>query len=191
MSNIVYIQPEQFKKAVPKRGRKHNLKRSRALRRKGFEFRPFDSDHIPYAWAAYKRGCFEEAGDIPEDMDAPTFSAWFVTWLYESQFEAITLTANTTGHGTIPVGLMIVQYQGQIAWPHAVWFLESTPRNRLEITLSFLVELKKKYDVLITVAPMHRRFFLHLCDYGVLRKVGLLKKWIGNDNYTLFQTVGH
>jgi len=191
MSNIAYMPPQKEKAKPKKQGKKHNLKRSRALRRKGFEFQPFDSEHIPYAWAAYKRGCFKEVGDIPEDMDASAFSAWIVNWIWASQFEAVTFLAKTPDHGVIPVGIVVIQYLGQIALPHAVWFNEASARNRVETSLAFLVELKKRFDVLITARGKNRRFFLHLCDYGVLRKVGLLKEWVEGESTTLFQTVGH
>lgn len=94
--------------------------------------------------------------------------------------------------GEIPVGVISIAYNEHRAYPHAVWFPEATPRLRLEVIVKFLVELKKKNLVLITSEEKDLRFFRHLCRYGLLKSVGKIFGYGGdNVDVMLFQSVGH
>ena len=106
--------------------------------------------------------------------------------------EAIAMFGNTPKHGEIPVGLAVVRYhdEDKVAWPHAVWFPEASARNKMEITVAFLVQLKKSAEVLITSEEKNKLYFKHLCKYGVIRRVGKLHEWFGGEGRMLFQSVG-
>lgn len=133
--------------------------------------------------------------DLPEGMDAMTFNAWFTSVLMpiiEGGGEVITLVGRTVEYGEIPVGVATLEYHGQIAYPHHIWYPDASPRNKLEITLAFLLELKKSYVGFVMVEKKNENFFRHLGKFGVLRKVGKLYDWFGpKDHATLFQTVGN
>lgn len=62
----------------------------------------------------------------------------------------------------------------------------------MEIGLAFFLELKKKNIGMVVSDKTNEPYFLHLCKYGVLRKVGQLWDWYEDgDRVKLFQTVGH
>ena len=203
MSNIKYIPPKRViefpKKPQKKQKKADSLKRGRLLKRKGFAFEPFDYNHAPYAWAAYKRGAFkpEEWEGLEPDWDAPTFTAWLFEQLRIFMAvggDVVTLIGTTKVKDetrNIPLGLAVIEYKGKVAYPHAIWFPDSSPRNRLEIGLAFFLELKKNNTGLVISDKKNEAFFLHLCKYGVLRRVGQLWDWYEDgDRVKLFQTVG-
>lgn len=186
--------PRKLKVVPVKRTKPNSLKRGRLLKRKGVKFEPFTHDDIKFAWAAYKRGALDTVGDLDKDMDASAFSAWLierVSPVVQGGGDAVTMLANTPEHGEIPVGLAMISYHGGIAWPHALWFPDASARNKLEVGLAFFIELKKNAKVLITSDRGDEPYFLHLCKYGVLRKVGKLHEWFDPAHATLFQSVGH
>jgi len=94
-----------------------------------------------------------------------------------------------------PVGLAIVTYSQTYdrrrAFPHVIWFKEATARQRLEITLRFLLKLKKSNLVVIEAKQPYWPFFDHLCKYGALRRVGTIKYAYGADGKTaIYQGIG-
>lgn len=147
---------------------------------------------MPYVYAAYRRGCIEAA---EPGMEVGVFIEWMMTQfaqIYNSGGEVVTFVAETPEHGQIPVGLATLEYQGKIAYPHALWFPDASSRNKLEISVSFFLELKKEHTGLVISAAKTERFFMYLSKYGILRKVGKLRDWYGDKVHaTLFQTVGH
>jgi hypothetical protein len=146
---------------------------------------------MPYAYAAYKRGSI---GGAEEGLDPAGFSAWLnqeLVQILQGGGQVITFLSDTPEHGRIPVGMATLEFQGKIAYPHALWFPDASARNRLEIAVSFFVELKKDHIGLVAVGAPQEKFFTYLGKYGVLRKVGKLRDWYGDKVHaTLFQTVG-
>lgn len=141
------------------------------------------------------RGAFDAMEELPEGMDALAFNAWFTSILMpivESGGEVITMVGRTVKHGEIPLGVATLEYHGQIAYPHHIWYPDASPRNKLEITLAFLLELKKSYVAFVFAEKKDENFFRHLGKFGVLRKVGKIYEWFGpKQDATLFQSVGN
>ena len=106
--------------------------------------------------------------------------------------EVVTMLGDTPGHGRIPVGVVTLEYHGKIAYPHALWFPDASPRNKLEIGLAFFLELKKDHTGMVFSAAENEGYFNHLCTYGLLRKVGKVRDWYEDKVHaTLYQTVGN
>lgn len=156
---------------------------------------PLSEDHFPYAWAAYKRGSFDKSPLFPKDMDVAEFTA---------KLADITMGMMREGHemavglAQIPVVLISIEYNDNVAVPHAAWFPEATPRNKLELALKLFIDLKKGHLVLTNIiSPKSEKstdvkFHEHLCNYGVLRRVGTIRDYYGaNMNGVLFQSVGN
>ena len=61
------------------------------------------------------------------------------------------------------------------AQPHVHWFPEATARDKVEIGLRFLVDLKRQALLLIAANKADWRFFDHLCKYGAVRRVGTIR----------------
>lgn len=92
--------------------------------------------------------------------------------------------------GSLPVGLVVQMTNGHYAEPHVIWFPEASSRNRLELALAFLVELKRHYKVLLWVREANWKFYDHLCKYGVIRTVGKFRAYYPDgENAYLFQGV--
>lgn len=98
----------------------------------------------------------------------------------------------------VPVAMATVKQNddGNLLFPHTVWFPEATARNKLELGLKLFMELKKNHTVLVPARTPRGeksadvRYFEHLCNYGVLRRVGTLRDYFGwADNAVLFQAV--
>lgn len=155
----------------------------------------FDVAHIPYAWAAYRRGAFDVIPDLEPDMDAMAFSAWLtekLSALIAGGGEAIAVLADTPNHGRIPTGLAVIEYDGNLAYPHVLWYPDASPRSKLEATLAFMIRLKKNKLVLVRGADRDVGYLSHLCKYGVMRKVGKIRDYFADGTHaTLFQSVGH
>ena len=173
----------------------NSLRRSRALKRGGSELLPISEGHFKYAWAAYKRGVFSDA--FPEGLDAADFTAHLadtVLTVERMGGEVITAIADTP-KGHIPVGITTIEYQGEKAFPHVVWFPEASHRNKLELGLTLFIALKDKHLVLVTAkTPRNEKsadvkYFEHLGKYGVLRRAGTIWGYFGEDSAVIFHSV--
>ncbi len=177
----------------------NSLRRSRALKRGGIDLVPLSEKHFPYAWAAYRRGSFDGSLLFPADMDVAEFTAKLAGLSMEMMragHEVAIGLAQKEGE-TIPVVLVSIEYGDAVATPHAVWFPEASPRNRLELGLKLFMSLKKQHLVLTNIVSRKGeksadvKFHEHLCKYGVLRRVGTIRDYYGADmNGVLFQSVG-
>lgn len=131
--------------------------------------------HLPWLWAAYKRGSFE---GLPPDLPAERFKVLMLARIEElirSGGDAYVAVA-----GEVPVGVATVAIQdapglAKQAHPHAIWFPEATARAKLEAALRLILDLKKDHLLLIAAKQPDWRFFHHLCKYGAIRHVGTLR----------------
>ena len=113
----------------------------------------------------------------------------FMGRLFGAGGEALVFLGKTR-RGEIPVGLVLLVLNGPYAEPHVVWFPEASPRNRLELALAFLVDLKRNYKVLLWVRERDWKFYDHLCKYGAIRTVGKFRGYFPDGvNAYLFQGV--
>ena len=102
----------------------------------------------------------------------------------------ITLICRTS-KGLIPVGLIEVNVTiapdiRPQAIPHALWFPEASPRNKLESVVRFLEHLRKGFTVLLVEQEANWRFFGKVCQYGVLRPVGKLRNYFSDGSDAMF-----
>ncbi len=171
------------------RRRRPSLGRRRVLKR-GCSFRVYEDTDLKWLWAAYRKDAFEEM--FAPDLDQDAFTEQMLgilTKLYSKGSEVLMLVATIPGKQSSPVGLLAVEYNDQVAWPHAVWFPWSTARNRVECLVNFLQELNKEAAVLIASEPELTGFFGHLSRYGLLRRVGTIRKYRGDKPAILYQGV--
>ncbi len=89
----------------------------------------------------------------------------------------------------IPVCLCLIEYQQNRAYPNVWWFPEATPRNKIELSVKFLIELKAEFLVLIPSKEHEVAYFSHLSYYGLLRKVGTIREYFPDGKAILFQSV--
>ena len=148
-----------------------------------------DDGHFPYIYAAAKRGTFD-IGDATADEFKGELTR-ILTDLMEKGGEGY-IGIGRKYERDIPICLCLIEYQQRRAYPRVWWFPEATPRNRVELSVKFLIDLKAEFLVLIPAEKEKDRevaHFRHLCKYGLLRKVGTIREYFPDGKAILFQSV--
>ena len=121
---------------------------------------------------------------IPRDFDVEEFKAAAFGHLERFSEQFIVETDR-------PVGVIVTITDGYRYEPHATWFPWASVRNRLEGCLKFLnQERKDRLGIIYMKAlPENISFLNHLARYGVLRRVGTIKRFYSQgEDAVLFQT---
>lgn len=150
---------------------------------------PLTEAHFKFLWAAYRKGDFADAAmPPPSGLDPVGFRDWATTSalrVIDSGGDIVVALARGT-----PVGLVtVLRGDYGMVHPHAVWFSWASPRNRLECAIRILVDLKETGLVLISVPQEKASLFKHLCKYGVLRQVGVIRYYGQMPDLAVFQGV--
>lgn len=83
---------------------------------------------------------------------------------------------------------LVFQYR---VYPHVDWFPEASARNKIECIVHYLQEIKRVIHANVVSRPEDVHFFDHICKYGLLRRVGTLRKYHPDGaNAELYETVG-
>lgn len=126
-------------------------------------------------------------------LDKDEFSALIfqtIGDLLHAQGDAFVLIGKRKdGGGAAPLGVVTTSLAQAQVWPHVRWFPWASARNRVECALRFLMETKEKCNLVIPALPDDVDFFLHLCRYGVIRRIGTGRGWLGDSDVVLFETV--
>jgi hypothetical protein len=129
---------------------------------------------------------------MPAGLQPPEFrklTLAHVGRVLEGGGEVFTFIGKTV-KGEIPIGMVVANMNGKCCEPHVFWFAEATPRNKLECSLKWIVDMKEKVALFLWVREPDAHFFEHLGKYGCVRCVGKYRNfplWSG-DAY-LFQGV--
>lgn len=123
---------------------------------------------------------------MPEGMKPTEFKTRTLD-LIESVDLAYTLLA-PTDRGEIPVGLMICAVNGHRLQPHVLWFAWASPRNRLESVVNFINEMRKIWNIGISVEAGDWEFFTHVCRHGILERIGKWKGYFTDGDAMLYQS---
>ena len=145
--------------------------------------------HFPYIWAAAKRGVFEIGEATAEEFKGEL--SRMLADLMEKGGAGYIGLAKKDGRD-IPICLCLIEFQQNRAYPSVWWFPEASARNRIELGVKFLIELKAEFLVLFPVERAKERevaYFLHLCKYGLIRKVGTIREYFPGGKAWLFQSV--
>ena len=175
---------------IPRQTRKPtSLKRRRVLKHienRGIAYAAVEYKHFPYIWAAAKRGVFD-IGESTADEFKGELSRMLAD-LVEKGGEGYIGMARKDDKD-IPVCLCLIEYQQNRAYPTVWWFPEATPRNKIELSVKFLIALKAEFLVLIPAKEHEVAYFSHLCKYGLLRKCGTIREYFPDGKAVLFQSV--
>jgi len=158
--------PSQSRKSVSasKLSVKHRLKRL-LKRRPGFH--KIGIGDMKYLYAAYKLGSFGKV----ENIGQAEFNARASDYLglTDRTYVLIAQTAN----GKIPVGMFSGNFNGPIFYiGSAMWFQWATDRNKLEVVVNALNELRKDYVVIMHNHMDDKKFYEVIAKHGVTRQVG-------------------
>jgi hypothetical protein len=166
--------------------RPDSLRRSRVLKR-GCRYERLEDHHFAYLWVAYKTGVFSHLAEFKDEMDSDTFRKTMLAVLGNilNNGDAWMLYSQSKH----PVGMMVGLGAENRMEPHVFWFKNSTPRNRLECVLKWLIDAKQKYALFLWIKEADWKLYFHLCKYGVIREVGKYRNFPGGGDAMLFQGV--
>lgn len=168
-----------------RRNRPDSLRRSRVLKR-GCRYTTVNDTHFPYLWAAYRKNVFKD--ELPDGLTTEDFTKVILATI-GNVIQAEGEVWIFYGQSDRPVGMIVGHVAGDRMEPHVFWFPWSTPRNRLECSLKWLVDMKPRFSLFIWAKEPNWNFFFHLCKYGVIREVGKYRKFPGGGDAMLFQGV--
>lgn len=150
-----------------------NWRLSKTCARK-LEVRAIEDGDLFYAWAAYKKGVFNDV--FAPDLSALDFKAAFST-LLGSRYDAGWTLVAQTAKGFIPIGLALG------FWPHRavrpflvldafVWFPWASARNTIEATVEFINRVKHEIPLLGFARERDKRFMETIARHGIVRRIG-------------------
>ena len=165
-----------------KSGSGSKLRLRKVLARKTSTFKDLEMSHLPYLWAAYRRGTLPV---LKKGLTQDGFKDAMLG-IFNQVSEAYVLLAETE-KGQIPVGVGVVKAENARAWPHIWWFPEATPRVKLEIVARYIVELRKRFLLLIICEHIDKPFFNKVSSLGLTKRVGTIDGW-NDDPVALYQS---
>jgi hypothetical protein len=97
-------------------------------------------------------------------------------------FEFLVLTARTAKGPDRPVGIVYATTNGYHTNPVVVWFDWATPRNKVEAMVAYInTERRQRFLSFHATNPPDKRLAVHMCKYGIMRKVGMVHAWVQAD----------
>lgn len=150
------------------------------------EFRNFEEGDIKYLWASYKKGSESGIlGDIPKDLTPDEFKDYVIGLTIDNLDYAWTILA--PNKKDLPVGIIYGKdLYTSILIGHMTWFTWTSKRNILEGVLSFINKMRKESHLVGTATYQDKKFFEHLCRYGVTRRSGTFNQ--GDPVLTIFES---
>lgn len=155
--------------------------RDRTLRR-GVSVDAFQEKYLRRLYAAYRLG---EMASFEEDLSPQEFSDAFREIVRTAQVGFLLDNKSL-------VGLVNVGVSGHVVQPTFHFFSWASPRNKLETSLRFFLEIKQHARTLMAVPKdgPDARMLSHLGKYGVTRAMGTYKGFYDDGDALFFQTIG-
>jgi hypothetical protein len=169
-------------------GLHHKISRRRTLKRGAYYRSPRDED-LGFVYAAYKQGAFH---DMAEDLDFDAFSAEFISIASNGEFYIGIAPNRTSKERTeIPVGLITVtRWHSTLGEPHIFWFPWATKRNKVEVCLKFITEMRHDMTLAIFTKEEFAPFFDRMKAYGVIKhNCKVFKFWPDGSNGRFYQSI--
>lgn len=180
------------KKDYPRTGRRRSLYRKKTLKR-GVELHLFKDSDIKWFWLAFQMGAFEELKFSEDQKEFTEQLLIFITDIMTQGGFVYIISAKSTRRAdkneVTPVGVVMVNFYENAAWPHVIWFPWASSRNKLEGAVFFIQELKKQMPILIIAKESDAPFFSHLSRYALLSRGCKINKHFGDENGILFRGV--
>jgi len=143
------------------------------------------ADDIRWLYAAYKKGAF--GNEFGDDLDSETFPAAFYERIPDGAGVWVLFAPTIRDDAPVGVAIGLRGHWEHHVWPHVVWFPWASARNKLEATVLFLNVQRREYKMIIAPTFEDKDFFVRVCRYGVLRRVGTSYNWSSEDA-VLFET---
>ena len=169
-------------------GQRHKISRRRTLKRGAHYRSPRDAD-LKFLYAAYKKGVFEE---LQPGYDFDDFATIIIDDFEHGEYYIGVAPNNASAeHTEIPVCLfsLLRRHQG-LGEPHVIWFPWATDRNKIEIVLKFLTEMRRDMTLAIFAREEDAPFFERMKHYGVVKHgCKVFKFWPDGGNGRFYQSI--
>lgn len=152
--------------------------RKRLLARGGAGFRYSLESDLPYFWAAYRTGSFSVVNPVfSETLSKERFAEELGLFLERNALTAVSFLDN---EGKV-IGCGLFWVRGRVLQTeNLIWFKWASGRKILECYVNFIDTIRRTSDpdtgrsfmVLEFAMEKDKRFFDHVCSYGVMRRVG-------------------
>jgi hypothetical protein len=168
---------------------KPNWRLSKTLSRKT-EIRALGEGDLFYAWAAYKKGVFDDV--FPPDLPANEFNQHFSA-LIGSRYDAGWTLLAETRKGFIPAGFALGFWPHRAARPFLlldalVWFPWASPRNRVEATVDFVNKVRRETPMLAFARLQDKHFMETLARHGIVRRIGTSNNIFADSPASVWET---
>jgi hypothetical protein len=135
-------------------------------------FRQMEQEDVRWFWAAHKV-------EHKPDMDPEDFYDYIAKEMepYEKAYIAEDVNAQfSTGLG--PIGVIAANYDGWNLTPHVAFFPWATKRNKVRVTVGFLMKQRFQKDVgciRIHTTETFRKFFSRVSKYVPIKSCGKIE----------------
>jgi len=147
--------------------------------------------HNRTLWAAYRVGAlpFLPADIMPEEF--PLTMLEYVAQAFKQGVELAVLE-NNAGRA---IGLMVMRYSPvsatrRIGHPDPIWFPWATTRNKLEVSVRLMVDVKARLPMFKAVPKDEKwngdRLLEHLRRYGLVRPIGMFWRYYADGKDGVF-----
>lgn len=154
-------------------------------------------DHIPYFWAAYRVGSFDNLHPIfKEKLSNEGFSEALENYISENNLTPFSFFGIVDGKERI-IGIALFWVKGRIAeTSDIIWFPWASKRVILECYVNFINNMRKEkfndtdkeYVVLEYAEEKDKNFFDHVCSYGIMRRVGTSYEVYHNEKCCIYES---
>lgn len=138
-------------------------------------------DDLPYLWAAYKLGELSRLHEVfSQPLDKEDFRAAIDWYIAHNQFQSISFYYEKDGKRKM-IGFGLFWVRGRIfQTADLIWFSWASNRIILENYVNLVNNMRKKiheetnlpFVILEFAMEKDRKYFDHVCSYGVMRRVG-------------------
>lgn len=138
-------------------------------------------DHIPYFWAGYRVGAFDNLTPVFKNkLTNEEFADELDDYISTNNLTPFSLFGVVKGVPRI-IGIAMFWVRGRVMeTSDIIWFPWASKRLILECYINFVNKIRKEefdktgknYMILEYAQEKDAKFFDHVCSYGIMRRVG-------------------
>lgn len=163
------------------------------LLRRNIDFSLSTDNDFAFLWSAYRRGSFDF---IDNNLEKSQFVESFEAFLIENGLTPFSFYAEIGGKVVmVGIGLFLVN-GAELRLDRLIWFKWASSRVVLESYVNFVNTIRRKshdvllrkFYILVFTNEKNKRFFDHVCAYGVMRRVGTSEEFYGNEKSCIYES---
>ncbi|MEE9158905.1 MAG: hypothetical protein V3U60_11025 [Gammaproteobacteria bacterium] len=130
-------------------------------------FRPIDDGDMRWLWAAYQMGTWNDV--LTEGLSRDEFSTTVVDLLGAVHHDW--MVEVPAGKGLRPIGVITAmdRFAGHGIEPHVDWFPWASTRNKLEVSVQFLLKIGHDVKIHLYIREEDQKFWHRVWQYKVIK----------------------